>query len=667
MKNNKLTIIIITFLLLVISVLIVYFVFIQNKQEDKITISFNTNSELKVDNIEIKKGSTIILPTLEREQYTFLGWFINEELIDNSYKFTETTIINAKWEKQEELNYELIVYCSESNLCYSEKEFNDMPTEIRSMPAGEIITKIDKTKFKKIIVKTKNENAKFLVATENYFLYSDDELKIYNVKSNRTTIKDINLDSNLNDYTLYSNEEKTNIIGIGYKKNDYIGYYNIPKGISLYEGKYKASNSVENDLQQINDQRLSLKIFNFPDDDLYLLNSEKEEVLLQDKTNDGSVRYRSFGTKGKYVYVLKVSTQELSDYFKVYSNDLKPLFEENGFKGKIEESINIGDYLYILDNKVVKKYDFDGNLISSSKEYNNPKNLINRINFEDYKYPNNYILYEKDNNLILENVENDKESTIISNWDDKMNIGLHTYYTKSEANKNNSTGTSYDEGIYVSTGKLADRCDMIVNEYCYNNNKKLISYPSTTENACIAYKPLIYLYPEKEMDISVKLVNEELLTTVYPKYNGKWNVKAYPSGKLIDKNTGRELYGLYWEGKQYNTSIKNEGFVIKGENTAEFLEEKLALLGLNEREAEEFIIFWLPQMEKNNYNYIRFATAEEINNYMPLEINPKPDTLIRVFMEFKPLNEKITVQEQYLKKAQRNGFTAIEWGGTIIK
>ena len=43
-------------------------------------------------------------------------------------------------------------------------------------------------------------------------------------------------------------------------------------------------------------------------------------------------------------------------------------------------------------------------------------------------------------------------------------------------------------------------------------------------------------------------------------------------------------------------------------------EEKLAILGLNEREAEEFIIYWLPKLESNKYNYIRFATEEEIRN-----------------------------------------------------
>ena len=110
-----------------------------------------------------------------------------------------------------------------------------------------------------------------------------------------------------------------------------------------------------------------------------------------------------------------------------------------------------------------------------------------------------------------------------------------------------------------------------------------------------------------------------------------------------------------------------EGFVVKGEDTIEFLEEKLEILGLNEREANEFIIYWLPKLENNKYNFIRFQTEEEINNNMPLEITPKPDTVIRVVMEFKELEESIEIEKQQLETPERIGYTVVEWGGTEIE
>ena len=111
----------------------------------------------------------------------------------------------------------------------------------------------------------------------------------------------------------------------------------------------------------------------------------------------------------------------------------------------------------------------------------------------------------------------------------------------------------------------------------------------------------------------------------------------------------------------------SEGFVVEGKDTIKFLEEKLETLGLTDIEAEEFIVYWLPKLQENKYNYIRFATIEEINNYMPLEFSVEPDTLIRVLMQYKPLDEYIEVKEQELVTPERNGFTVVEWGGTEIK
>ncbi len=205
--------------------------------------------------------------------------------------------------------------------------------------------------------------------------------------------------------------------------------------------------------------------------------------------------------------------------------------------------------------------------------------------------------------------------------------------------------------------------------YSFNYSQEVITMPDgiyeETMQPAFA-KPIIYLYPTKTTNVTVKLGHPELLSTSYPKYNNGWTVRAEPSGKLIDKKTGRELYSLYWEGNNSNAKVEKDGFIIKGKDTAKFLEEKLAKLGLTAREAEEFIIYWLPKMEKNKYNYIRFQTSEQINSYMPLNVSPKPDTVIRVFMAFKPLQYKINVTEQKLPTAERKGFTVVEWGGTEL-
>ena len=113
--------------------------------------------------------------------------------------------------------------------------------------------------------------------------------------------------------------------------------------------------------------------------------------------------------------------------------------------------------------------------------------------------------------------------------------------------------------------------------------------------------------------------------------------------------------------------IRDEGFVVKGSDTAAFLEQKLAKLGLTEREAEEFIIYWLPQLQNNPYNYIYFALAEETAQNMPLDISPRPDTVIRFTMAYYPLQKPLQTKEQKLPETpERKGFTLVEWGGTLL-
>lgn len=181
-------------------------------------------------------------------------------------------------------------------------------------------------------------------------------------------------------------------------------------------------------------------------------------------------------------------------------------------------------------------------------------------------------------------------------------------------------------------------------------------------------KPIIYFYPTETTSLTVKLGNENLITHSYPKYINGWNIIANPNGDLIDIDTGKNLYSLYYESRPVtDIRITDEGFVIKGEDTIEFLEEKLAILGLNEREAQEFIIYWLPKLETNEYNYIRFASQKEIEANMPIEFSTQPDSVIRVWMEFKGLNTPIEIREQELTTPQRNGFVVVEWGGTEIQ
>ena len=175
-------------------------------------------------------------------------------------------------------------------------------------------------------------------------------------------------------------------------------------------------------------------------------------------------------------------------------------------------------------------------------------------------------------------------------------------------------------------------------------------------------KPVLYLYPIKNENITVKFEHPEYLATTYPKYNNGWSVNADTLGNLYDEN-GKYYYALYWEEKNNVKSSFDEGFYVEKVDAISFLEEKLSLIGLNDREKNEFIMYWLPILENNGKSLVYFELTESIEKYNKLIIEPVPDSLLRVTMHVKKVNKKVKIKEQELPTFERIGFVAVEWGG----
>ena len=177
-------------------------------------------------------------------------------------------------------------------------------------------------------------------------------------------------------------------------------------------------------------------------------------------------------------------------------------------------------------------------------------------------------------------------------------------------------------------------------------------------------KPVIYLYPEEETEVTVRLDYDGTLTCTYPAYEDGWTVTAAPGGTLTDES-GQTYSYLYWEGVTRTEYDFSRGFCVPGEETAPFLEDALARLGLTRREANEFIVYWLPRMEANPYNLIAFQ-AEDYTDHARLTVTPEPDSLLRVFMAWKPLEAPAEIPPQELSGFKRTGFAVVEWGGAEL-
>ena len=178
-------------------------------------------------------------------------------------------------------------------------------------------------------------------------------------------------------------------------------------------------------------------------------------------------------------------------------------------------------------------------------------------------------------------------------------------------------------------------------------------------------KPVIYLYPTKDMDVKVEVKPNGGLTKTEPMYGNGWFVHATTKSDLFNYSDKTNYPYLFWEGKAYDFVTPNYGFVMSKDEVGVKMPQILAKLGLNDKETKDFLEFWQPKLEVKPYVFVTFLPQREFDKLAPLTVNPKPDTVIRVFMDYQPLSAPIKVQEPRFTTPVRNGFTVVEWGGRL--
>ncbi|MCW1892044.1 MAG: hypothetical protein KIH65_002265 [Candidatus Uhrbacteria bacterium] len=178
-------------------------------------------------------------------------------------------------------------------------------------------------------------------------------------------------------------------------------------------------------------------------------------------------------------------------------------------------------------------------------------------------------------------------------------------------------------------------------------------------------KPVIYLYPEKKTDVRVSLPKSINVTVSDPTYPSKgWVVTANPNGDLVSHADGKTYGSLFWEGTGVSYQTPTTGFVVKREDVGSFLASTLPKYGLNQKESQEFMDFWVPRMASSSYYQVSFLT-DTWSKAAPLNVFPRPKTSIRIFMDLKPLSAPISIKAPTIITPKRDGFTLVEWGGLL--
>ncbi|KKP61354.1 MAG: hypothetical protein UR54_C0003G0005 [Candidatus Roizmanbacteria bacterium GW2011_GWA2_34_18] len=205
-------------------------------------------------------------------------------------------------------------------------------------------------------------------------------------------------------------------------------------------------------------------------------------------------------------------------------------------------------------------------------------------------------------------------------------------------------------------------------------------------------KPVVYLYPEKSTTVHLSFTSPVSLNTQIPFYHDGWLVKAKPDGILIDlqpqftdcskidsSKFGSEYTNkaciahtypyIYWSGKSAQRPYPKVegGWIVDKENLQTFMDQKLKEIGLTKKESNDMASYWVPKMSEKNapFYQVGFLTTSQMNEFIPMNVNPQPDSVLRVFLDYKALNSKPSADPipQQFDKFTRNGFTLVEWGG----
>lgn len=171
------------------------------------------------------------------------------------------------------------------------------------------------------------------------------------------------------------------------------------------------------------------------------------------------------------------------------------------------------------------------------------------------------------------------------------------------------------------------------------------------------YAPNLYLYPEAERDVTVKLGFPAggLITESEPPYGGGWHVRVTPEGVI----NGRFGY-LFYEALVSVPMDYESGWLLNGDDLEGELRALLERLGFVGREIDDFLDYWVPLLEGSPYYAVYPQEAESM---ITLEIAPAPGSVLRALLFIRPLQRPLSIAAPPTSDPfVRDGFTAVEWG-----
>ena len=179
----------------------------------------------------------------------------------------------------------------------------------------------------------------------------------------------------------------------------------------------------------------------------------------------------------------------------------------------------------------------------------------------------------------------------------------------------------------------------------------------------MVYKPNIYIYPEKAIDLCVHIgfpMGGSIVESI-PRYGSGWCVNVEPSGR-IDKAYDY----LFYESRQPDVFQYRQGWCVARADLKAFFERNMTAYNFSRAEVEDFTRYWIPKLTESSYYLIYPQTAEIINKVIQLDFSVKPASVNRLFYAISETATSTGIAEPVVEKFNRRGFHVVEWG-VIIK
>jgi hypothetical protein len=184
--------------------------------------------------------------------------------------------------------------------------------------------------------------------------------------------------------------------------------------------------------------------------------------------------------------------------------------------------------------------------------------------------------------------------------------------------------------------------------------------------------PAIYLYPESQMDVTVRLRfgGSGFMTASFPQYNDGWRIRVDPA---IPYRRYRELFGaqhhypfLDYDGLREGPYQKDAGWCIETSAFMEWQRESLRALNFPAEAIEDAVYHYgrlLADKRIVERHLLVYPQPKPIvDQAVALEISPKPEYVYRLWFYIVPSERAITLRTPQLERVQSQGFSAIELG-----